>query len=579
MTSILNTSINQFIERAGDFNPQLFRELKSRFNPRNITIVSAMGILGQIALIFLFYSSLPLNSRRSYDRYCLGSPPPDWQGYNDSHTYISGNFCSKNLLGQLIINWQLWWLDLFLTLSFIGVTILLVVGTYLLIVDLVKEETRGTLNFIRLSPQSAKTIFLGKLLGVPALVYCLAFLAIPLHFFAGLMAHIPISLILAFYAVLIASCAFFFHLALLIGLTPSKAAFFHSFVASGGLLFYLMVMMTTALAGDRGGVHSPLDWVSLFYPGKALVYLAQSTFLPLNYLNSVNLTDLLWYGQPIFKHAWTAIAFMLINYGIWTYGITQAINRRFRRLQSVWLSKKQSYGLSLSFIIIALGFVPQTTSSIRLYYNFVILQFLLFAFCMMLMIALSPQRQDLQDWARYRHQLSQTPRSLLKDLIWGEQSPSTLAIALNGGIVFLYALPAALIFPLENYRFPVILGLLLGFSINLFYALIFQRFLLLKTSKRMTGAVSALSILAIFPLLIALMTGIRGSYLSSIWFLSFMPMAAKPLLLGTGSIMALLGQWTLIALVTAEMAKKLKAIGSSESKRLMENSAQFRLSK
>jgi hypothetical protein len=52
-------------------------------------------------------------------------------------------------------------------------------------------------------------------------------------------------------------------------------------------------------------------------------------------------------------------------------------------------------------------------------------------------------------------------------------------------------------------------------------------------------------------------------------------MAAKPLLLGTGSIMALLGQWTLIALVTAEMAKKLKAIGSSESKRLMENSTQF----
>jgi hypothetical protein len=570
--------LNQLIERAGDFNPQLFRELKSRVTPRNIMIVSAVGILGQIGLCFLFFSSLPLDTRRSYNRYCLGSPPSEWDSYSNLNTYIH-NFCTTDLLGQSVINWQLWWLDLFMTLSFIGVTILLVVGTYLLIADLVKEETRGTLNFIRLSPQSAKTIFLGKLLGVPALVYCLAFLAIPLHFFAGVMAHIPIVLILAFYGVLIASCAFFFHLALLIGLTPSKSASFHSFVASGGLLVYLMVMMTTALAGDRGGVHSPLDWVSLFYPGKALVYLAQSTFLPLNYLNSLTLTDLLWYGQPIFKHAWTAIAFMLINYGIWTYGITQAINRRFRRRPSVWLSKKQSYGLSLSFIIIALGFVPQTTSSIRLYYNFVILQFLVFAFCMMLTIALSPQRQNLQDWARYRHQLSQTPRSLLKDLIWGEQSPSTLAIALNGGIVLLYTLPAALIFPLENYRFPVILGLLLGFSINLFYALIFQRFLLFKTAKRMTGAVSALSVLAIFPLLAVLMMGIRGSYLSSIWFLSFMPMAAKPLLLGTGSMMALFGQWTLIVLVTAEMTQKLKAIGSSESKRLMENSTQFSLSK
>jgi hypothetical protein len=197
----------------------------------------------------------------------------------------------------------------------------------------------------------------------------------------------------------------------------------------------------------------------------------------------------------------------------------------------------------------------------------------------MLTISLSPQRQNLQDWARYRHQLSQTPRSLIKDLIWGEQSPSGVAIALNGGILFLYALPATLIFPLENYRFPVILGLLLGFSINLFYALIFQRFLLLKTSKRMAGAVSALSILASFPLFIALMTGIRGSYLSSIWFLSFMPMAAKPLLLGTGSIIALLAQWTLIVLVTVEMTQKLKTMGYSESKRLSETSAQFSFSK
>ena len=582
MASILNKFINQFIERAGDFNPQLFRELKSRFNARSILTISAMGVLGQIALVFLFYSSLPLNSRRSYNRYCLGSPQSDWNGYSDPNAYIPDNFCAKDLLGHTIINWQLWWLDIFTTVSVMGITILLVVGTYLLIADLAKEETRGTLNFIRLSPQSAKTIFLGKLLGVPALLYCLTLLTIPFHFIAGAMAHIPLILILAFYGVLIASCAFFFHLALLIGLTPSKAASFHSFVASGGLLFYLMVMMTTALAGDRGGVHSPLDWATLFYPGKALVYLVQSTFLPfktVTYLEDTNLTKLLWYGQPIFNHAWSAIAFMLINYGIWTYGIIRAINRRFRRPHSMWLSKKQSYGLSLSFIILALGFVPQTTSSIRLYYNFVILQFLLFAFCVMLTGILSPQRQTLQDWARYRHQLSQTPRSLIKDLIWGEQSPSGVAIALNGGILFLYALPATLIFPLENYRFPVILGLLLGFSINLFYALIFQRFLLLKTSKRMTGAVSALTILAVFPLIAVLITGARGSYLSSIWFLSFMPMAAKPLLLGTGSIIALLAQWTLIVLVTVEMTQKLKTMGYSESKRLSETSAQFSFSK
>ena len=48
---------------------------------------------------------------------------------------------------------------------------LLVMGTYLLIADLSREERRGTLNFIRMSPESAKNILLGKLLGVPILVY------------------------------------------------------------------------------------------------------------------------------------------------------------------------------------------------------------------------------------------------------------------------------------------------------------------------------------------------------------------------------------------------------------------------
>jgi uncharacterized protein (DUF2062 family) len=361
----------------------------------------------------------------------------------------------------------------------------------------------------------------------------------------------------------------------LLGLTRSKAVSFYSFAASGGLFFYLMIMMGMTLWGDRGGSHSPLDWAGLFYPGKALVYLVQSTFLPfktVTYLEDTNLTKLLWYGQPIFNHAWSAIAFMLINYGIWTYGITQAINRRFRRPHSVWLSKKQSYGLTLSFIIITLGFVPQTTSSTPLYYNFVILQFLLFAFFMVLTGALRSQRQTLQDWARYRHQLSQTPRSLMQDLIWGEQSPSSVAIALNAGIVFLYSLPAILIFPLQTYRLPVIIGLLLGLSINLFYALIFQRLLLLKTSNTLMGAVSVLTILTIFPLIAVVIIGARFTSISSIWFLTFMPMVAGQFIFGMGSIIALLSQWTLIVLVAGEMTQKLKAIGSSESKRLMENS-------
>jgi len=54
--------------------------------------------------------------------------------------------------GNFVINWQMWWLDLFTWLSLIGIFALLVAGTYLLISDLAHEERQDTLNFIRLSP-------------------------------------------------------------------------------------------------------------------------------------------------------------------------------------------------------------------------------------------------------------------------------------------------------------------------------------------------------------------------------------------------------------------------------------------
>ena len=113
---------------------------------------------------------------------------------------------------------QMWWRDhweyIFLTLSAVFIFVLLVGGTYLLINNLAQEENRGTLNFIRLSPQSEKNILIGKMLGVPILVYIVTFAAFPLHFIAGRSANIATSYILFFYTILAASCIFFYSLAL-----------------------------------------------------------------------------------------------------------------------------------------------------------------------------------------------------------------------------------------------------------------------------------------------------------------------------------------------------------------------------
>jgi ABC-type Na+ efflux pump permease subunit len=59
---------------------------------------------------------------------------------------------------------------MFMSLSVFVLFIMLGVGTYMLISNLANEERRGTLNFIRLSPQSTLSVLGGKLLGVPILL-------------------------------------------------------------------------------------------------------------------------------------------------------------------------------------------------------------------------------------------------------------------------------------------------------------------------------------------------------------------------------------------------------------------------
>ena len=332
--------LSRLVDRLGGQNPQLFRELKGRLKPHNLVIAAALSLVGQFLLILTFNSKLPsLKITTTFNRYCLGSPPPNWEGYQQPNASIPDNHCLKDLLGHWVLNWQLWWLDIFLALSLIGIFALLVVGTYLLAADLSQEEQRGTLNFIRLSPQPAGTILLGKILGVPSLLYFAAVLALPLHFWAGLSAGIPLDLILAFDSVLVASCAFFYSAVLLFALSVVTSlqsigggwGVLPAWAASSGIGFFLLVMTVILSSGDVP--HTPFDWLRFFYPGTVLPYLVDGTFLPpktVGGFDSQELGKVLWYGIPLWRKAGSGIGFVLLNYGVWTYWMGQGLQRRFR---------------------------------------------------------------------------------------------------------------------------------------------------------------------------------------------------------------------------------------------------------
>ena len=155
------------IDKIGDWNPQLLRELKGRLKPFPVIIAIVTSLATQLILFLYELRDFPdLDSQKDIcinEKYCyLLNPVKD--------RYSSWMSCPPNE-----INMQLWWKDhfgyMFQSISIILIFMLLIAGTYLIINDLSQEERKGTLNFIRLRPQSETSSFTGKMLGVPALIY------------------------------------------------------------------------------------------------------------------------------------------------------------------------------------------------------------------------------------------------------------------------------------------------------------------------------------------------------------------------------------------------------------------------
>ena len=549
-----------------ELNPQFFREVKGRLKTKNIILGAAISFISQLLISLFFLGQLPepisdpLELGSQYSRYCYGNK------------YGSSNFCETDLLNHWVINWQLLWLDLFITISIISIFALLVIGTYMLIVDLVKEESRGTLNFIRLSPQSATNILLGKMLGVPSLLYLGILLALPLHLVAGLSAKIPLSLIVSFDLVILASCAFFYSVALLWSLINVGLAGFKPWLASGAVFLFLLVTNVAFLESSWYLDNNLNDALIFFYPGTILSYLVDASYIAtekLSYLKVGELSNLFFYGQELFSQASIGISFVLFNYGLWTYWLWSALKRRFNNPQNTLLSKSQSYGLTACFVIVSLGFCLQTDHYHTLVDNFMCLQCLLLVFFLALIAALSPHRQALQDWARYRHQIKQQGNILWKEMVFGENSPSSVAIAINLLLATAYIIPSLFFFPLNDQTWGLFWGLLVSANIILLYAVVAQLILTVRSQKRAIWSTMGIMSLIVVPPLCLGFAEIMPRYAPGVWLFTFLPTTATEYATISTIVISVLGQWLAIALVSLQMTNKLRQAGASETKTLL----------
>ncbi len=528
-----------WLYQLGSWNPQLARELKGRLTPRSLgtTVLATLAIQG--VLLLYFWGTLP-DPLSTYHALCTGKPEYPYPS--------SGRQCLKDVAGQVLINWPLWWSNLYQVLSWALPFVVLIAGVYLLIGDLGKEEKRGTLNFIRLSPQTSDSVLMGKLLGVPIVPYVAVLLTVPLHLWAAISGNIPLGHTLSIYLLTLGICSCFFIGSLLYAFMGG----FQGWVGAIGVLFSYNIVSSLVMLAIRAG-SSRED-------------------------GDPPLISMSWYGLVVGVSLWLLIPFLLVTLAVASYWLWTAANRRFRNPTISLLSKAQSYGATTSFGLWMIGFTVRDRGSYDpLVMDLTVVGCFGLMWLLLLVAAMTPHRQTVLDWARYRRQqVSQTHQfwqaRIIPDLLWGEKSPVLLAIAVNAGIMALMYGVRMVLDPsltLDDQK-ALLAGLGFGFVYVLICTVIVQLMLMLKSSKRTVWAAGVVAAISVVPISLLGILTVSPTTQPLLWM--FTPVAAI-FAAGTAPLMTIfggmLGQLAALGMLTARLTQQMQKLGESEMKALL----------
>jgi hypothetical protein len=356
--------LDDFIDRLGDWNPQLFRELTGRLTSNNLIVVVAMSILAQLLLVAVHQTS-----HASFDRQVR---------------------------------------DIFNLLNWAIPATLTVGSAYMITADLNRENSQGTFEFIQWSPQSARSIFLGKILGVPSLIYLAILLAAPLHFATGLLSDISLPQMLTWYATIATIAYFCSSMVILLLLHSPKPA----------ILITLLFAVPVSIIIERCN-----------YCASLLTMSNSSRFLS-------------WFYLPIDRNIYVFDAFVISTLLAICYWQWLTIERRYVNPNNTFLSKGNSYCLNIQLQIWLLGFVvpicvkyPAEVLRER-FYLLIIFYIVNAVFVWCLIPLILPHRSSVEDWyhnrkhsdLQHRHWLQQ---DLVRDFCWDDRTPIGLAMLIN----------------------------------------------------------------------------------------------------------------------------------------------------
>jgi hypothetical protein len=355
------------------------------------------------------------------------------------------------------------------------------------------------------------------------------------------------------------------------------------------------------VAGHTSYYNNVAIWLRFLSPFEITEYLFPN--LSNGYKVQPTLKELQFFYLPVGKTIFGLIAVNLLNYGFWNYWVWQGLKRRFRNPNINILSKQHSYFLVTGFQIILWGFTLQNYAAKDCFNNgktlwktfcsydvnkqigenFPLIVFFNLILLFGLMVILSPQRQAIQDWARYRYQHLQ---SLWQDILWTEKSPAQVAIAIHLLIVTLPLLTWIIIAPILNVdgstginwwinnigRTKMILGLGLFIALMMIYGTIVQAMLLMKTNKRYLWAVGTISALIFLPPTILGLLRVSPTTYPAIWLFSTFPWASLEYAEIPALFAALIVDSLVLAVLNFQIVKQIQLAGESATKALMSRS-------
>lgn len=523
-----------WLYKLSEWNPQFFREIKGRLKPRNFNLTIAISLGIQTIVLLYFWMALPAKDIPG-NKYCTGAI----RAYGSFYDQYAGLPACQPLTSPAV-NWQGWWFDIFQLLSWMLPFVLLIAGVYMLIGDLGKEERRSTLNFIRLTPQTSQSILFGKILGVPAIPYLGVALAIPLHLWAAIGAGVPLIKVVSIYLFTGIICSFYYTGALLYGFLGG----FQGWIGAVAVWFSFSIFFQIWQMSFHNGIRP--------YPGPSK-----------------------WFDLPIANHLSLSVAFALLTFGTATFWLWQAVNRRFRNPNTTILSKRQSYLLTACFEAWLIGFVFRDLNSWdRPLYDLMGLALINLFWCLLLIATLTPQRQTLLDWARYRRERVKTARkfwsrSILRDLLWGEKSPSLVAVGVNLLIATSIVIPWILTWSNRTEQAQALLTILFGALFMLICATVAQLILFMKAPKRTLWAAGTVSTLIAAPPSVLGILSFYPEKLPIAWLLSAFASPALVTASASAILISFLCHLSALSLLTLRLTQQLRKAGESESKAVL----------